>query len=230
MVYKLPRLICRALVVVAVLALSVSATTPSAFAQTTDTTIDGYPGNPDDPPDQPTIREVNFGPQEVGSFLNVTLCSYKAGDEVRITVNGQLVATLKADASGCVKVQIEVRANVGGTDALGATPTPLQLLAATGLRTAAASNVEIVVNGVPLTVGPYGSEVLGVATGTGANGQPRTVNFKFTVVKRGTIRSSGLVRTGADTLMRFAPLGASMLGVGYLMLLASRKRRPKVRL
>jgi hypothetical protein len=191
---------------------------PAALAQTTNTTIDPYPGAPT-PPDQPTSAEIDFGLQEVGAVLNVNECNFKPGTPVRIVVHGVTISPdAIADARGCVLERIEVLPNLV---ALGRAPG--RMFAATGLA-ATAVNVQIKVNGQVITVGPYGTRVTSVSTGTGSNNFPRTVTFHFTVVKRGTISRQGIVRTGAQNVMRWTPLGVGLIALGYLLVLSTRRR------
>lgn len=75
-------------------------------------------------------------------------------------------------------------------------------------------------NGQRLTVGPYGSVVTGVVTGTGFNGASPTATFRFTVVRPTT---GGLVRTGAS-IARWTPLGLGLVGLGHLLMVGSRRR------
>lgn len=203
-----------------VAALAIAATllaAPAAHAQTT--TTSPYPGTPTTVAPQPTSVEIDLGLQETGAVLNLSLCNFAPGAIIRIVVNGTTITPdVVANSSGCVAVRIEVLSTLV---ALG--NSPQRLLAATGLA-ATASKVQISVNGQVLTVGPYGTQVTLVASGTGSNGAARTATVKFTVVKRGTISRSGLVRTGT-TIVKWTPFGLGLVGIGYLLVLATRRRR-----
>ena len=193
---------------------------PAALAQTT--TTEPYPGNPTTIPAAPTSADVDYGPQETGGVLNVTQCNYLPGSSASTTIFHEFGSTTLAtpsigDVRGCFVEHIEV------LPTLVALGHGRFVFAATG-RAATGTKVQIKVNGQTITVGPYGTVVTSVSTGTGANGAPRTTSFKFTVVKRGTIRRSGLVRTGT-TVARWAPFGLGLLGIGYLLSLATRRRR-----
>jgi hypothetical protein len=208
------RLVRRAVAVVFVAGLLAA---PAAHAQTT--TAPPYPGEPTTVPPAPTSEERDLGAVETGGTLNVTECNFAPNTVIHITVNGAAVTPdASSDSRGCIVVRVEVLPNLV---ALGR--APLRPLAATGLA-ATATNVQVKVNGQTFTVGPYGTVVTVTSTGTGANGAARTATFKFTVVKRGTITRSGLVRTGI-TVIKWTPLGLGLLGVGYLLVLATRRRR-----
>jgi hypothetical protein len=194
--------------------------TPAALAQTT--TTSPYPGTPTTVPPQPTTAEVDLGLQETGAVLNISLCNFAPGTTIRLTLSYSgtsttIVPDVVANSSGCVVVRVEV------LPTLVALGSPLRPLAATGLA-ATATKVQIRVNGQTLTVGPYGTVVTMTANGTGNNGAPRTATVRFTVVKRGTISRSGLVRTGT-TVIKWTPFGLGLVGVGYLLVLATRRRR-----
>ena len=208
------RLIRRVVVLSIALALF---TAPEAMAQTT--TTSPYPGTPTTVPGGPTSADLDLGLQEVGAILNVSVCNFQPGTTITLIVNGTAITpSVVANAQGCTVVRIEVLPTLV---AFGA--SPLNPLAATGLA-ATPSKVQIKVNGQTLTVGPYGTVVTTVAKGTGQNGFERTVTFRFTVVKRGTISRSGVVRTGA-MIAKWGVGGAGLLGIGYLLLLATRRRR-----
>ncbi len=205
--YHGPMRFIRTRLVLRVAALAIAATllaAPAALAQTT--TTSPYPGTPTTVAPQPTFVDIDLGLQELGAVLNLSLCNFAPGTPVRLTVrvagrpDTVIVPDSVANASGCIAVRVEV------------------------LSALANGNVQISVNGQTLTVGPYGTVVTLIATGTGNNGAPRTASVKFTVVKRGTISRSGLVRTGT-TIVKWAPLGLGLVGVGALLVLATRRRR-----
>lgn len=190
---------------------------PAAHAQTT--TAPPYPGTPTTVPPAPTSEERDLGPVETGGTLNVTECNFAPNTLIHITVQGAAVTPdVVSDSRGCIVVRVEVLPNLV---ALG--QSPLRPLAVTGLA-ATATKVQVRVNGQTFTVGPYGTVVRVVSTGTGFNGAARTATFTFTVVKRGTITRSSLVRTGI-AVVKWTPLAFGLLGVGYLLVLATRRRR-----
>ncbi len=193
---------------------------PSALAQTT--TTSPYPGTPTTGAPSATAAEVDLGLQETGAVLNISLCNFAPGTTVRLTIrvgetNTPITPDVVANSSGCVVVRVEI---LNTLVALG--NSPLHPLAATGLA-ATANKVQISVNGQVVTVGPYGTVVTLIANGTGNNGAARTASVRFTVVKRGTISRSGLVRTGT-TVIKWTPFGLGLVGVGYLLVLATRRR------
>lgn len=189
----------------------------AALAQTP--TTSPYPGTPTTSPGGPTSADIDLGQQEVGAILNISVCNFAPGTTITITVNGtQITPSVVAGPNGCATIRIEILPTLV---AMG--PSPLRPLAATGLAQTA-NKIQIRVNGQTLTVGPHGTVVTGIARGTGSNGFERTVTFRFTVVRRGTIARSGLVRTGA-TVARWGIGGAGLVGIGYLLVLATRRRR-----
>jgi hypothetical protein len=189
----------------------------AAMAQTT--TAPPYPGTPTTAAPQPTEADINLGPIEAGGVVNVSECNWAPGSLVNITVTppGQSAPSRTADSRGCIVVTIQVLRTLA---ALG---SPAHPFAATGLA-ASGNNVQVVINGQTFTVGPYGTVVDVVSRGTGSNGQPRTVTVRFQVVKPGTVTRSGLVRTGT-TIAKWTPLGLGLVGIGYLLVLSSKRRR-----
>jgi hypothetical protein len=192
---------------------------PSVALAQTSTTAPGYPGTPTTQGAQPTTEQRDLGPLVPGSVVNVTECNFAPGSTVtiRITPPGINLAPVVADSSGCIVVRIEV------LKTLVALGSPLHPLAATGLA-AAPSRVQVRVNGQTVTVGPYGTVVDIVSSGTGTNGQARSVTVSFTLAKPGTVTRSGIVRTGT-TIIKWTPLALGLVGIGYLMVLASKRRR-----
>jgi hypothetical protein len=189
----------------------------AAMAQTT--TAPPYPGTPTTAAPQPTEADINLGPIEAGATVNVSECNWAPGALVTITVNppGGTAPSRTADSRGCIVVTIQVLRNLV---ALGGGLHPF---AATGLA-ATGTKVQVAINGQTFTVGPYGTVVDVVSKGTGSNGQPRTVSVRFTVVKPGTVTRSGLVRTGTE-IAKWTPLALGLVGIGYLMMLASKRRK-----
>jgi hypothetical protein len=189
---------------------------PTALAQTT--TTSPYPGTPTTVEPAPSNADVDLGPLEPGQILNASFCNWRAGAGVSHTVLGRPLRGLTADSRGCVAIRIIIERRL--VSALGSVVHPL---AATGLA-ATADKVQVTFNDETMTVGPYGTVVTAQLVGTGNNGVNRTVNYRFTVVKPGTVTRSGVVRTGA-MIARWSIGGAGLLGIGYLLILATRRRR-----
>jgi hypothetical protein len=192
--------------------------TPAALAQT-----GGYPGTTTPPTTAaPTTADFDIGNLEPGAVVNLDVCNWQPGTTVNVrnSATGSTIVTLVADARGCIRLTIEVLRQLVAAGLLNSVLHPM---AATRVA-ATADKVQVRVNGVTFTAGPYGTPVTLIASGVGANGAPRTVSVRFTVVKPGTTTRSGLVRTGT-TVIKFAPLGAGLLGLGYLLVLATRRRR-----
>ena len=187
-----------------------------ALAQTS--TTSPYPGTPTTAAPQPTSDTRDLGPLVPGSVVNVSECNFAPGTTVTIRVNppGVTLAPVVADANGCIVVRIEI------LRALVALGSPLHPLAATGLA-AGADKLQGRINGQTLTLGPYGTVVDIISTGTGTNGLGRTVTLTFTLAKPGTVTRSGIVRTGT-TIVKWTVPALGLLGIGYLMVLASRRR------
>lgn len=192
-----------------------------AGAQTT--TTSPYPGNVTTTTAGPTEQTFNAGDREVGSTFTISQCNFLPGASVAITVNGNVLQNVTAGSDGCIRETFEVKPTLVALGGLRS--AVLHPLAATGLF-AAGTKVQVAVNGQLLTIGPIGSTVSSVAKGTGFNNQPRTFNVNFRIVKKGTTDGNGnsLARTGA-TVVKWAPFGAALLAVGYLLLLVARKRR-----
>ncbi len=207
----------RAAVVVAMIgALALSG--QPASAQTT--TTDPYNNNPTTTTPAPTSTTVNLGARGLGSRFTVSQCGFLQGSAVTFTVNGTQVPGDTSDSNTCVQETFEIASSLA--QALSFTRVG-GMLAVTGL--AARGDVVVTVNGQALTIGPLGSQVTSVAQGTGVNGQSRTVTVTFTVLRASAVDGSGgLARTGT-TILKWSPLGAGLLAVGYMLVLVSRRRR-----
>ncbi|HVV37489.1 MAG TPA: hypothetical protein VHC63_12845 [Acidimicrobiales bacterium] len=190
----------------------------TAFAQTT-TTEPGYPGPATTVAPQPTVDVRDLGPLVPGSVVNVSECNFAPGTTVTIRVQppGITLAPVVADSNGCITVRIEILRTLV---ALG---SPLHPFAATGLA-AAGTKVQGHINGQTVTFGPYGTIVDIVSTGTGSNSLARSVTISYTLAKPGTVTRSGIVRTGTE-IVKWTPFGLGLIGIGYLMVLASKRRR-----
>ncbi len=196
----------------------------AAYAQTT-TTVSPYPGptpSTTTPADQNTTVDLGF--RGLGAKFTVSECGFKPGTVVTFVVNSVTVPSKTADDSGCVQETFEIQGALA--QALGIQRVG-RMLAVTGLA-ATSGNVVVVANGQAVTIGPLGSKVTSVATGVAANGAKRTVTVTFTVLRASQVNGSGglLARTGS-TILKWSPLGAGLVAVGYMLLLVSRKRRPQ---
>jgi hypothetical protein len=202
----------------AVVAVALVLTAPAAMAQTA-TTCPGYPGCTTTTTPQPTTAVVDLGLKPLGARFTVSECGFAPATVVRFVVNNVVISPdVVADGNGCVAETFEISPTLVAFGRAGG----MRMLAATGL--AAGNNVQVRVNGQAITVGPIGSVVTSNASGTGSNGAARTVQVKFTVVKPGTVDRSGLARTGT-TIVRWSPLGAGLIAIGYLLVLVTRRRR-----
>lgn len=195
-----------------------------AYAQTT-TTTPPYPGpvpTTTTVPDQATTVDLGF--RGLGATFTVSQCGFKEGTVVTFVVNGTSVPSRTADSGGCVQETFEIRNGLVSTQSLGRLPRVGRMLAVTGLA-ATTGNVVVAANGQEIIVGPLGSKVTSVGSGTAANGARRTVTVTFTVLRASQVNGSGgLARTGS-TILKYAPLGAGLVAVGYMLLLVSRRRR-----
>lgn len=198
-------------------ALAISGQT--ALAQTT--TTPPYPGGgPTTTLAAETSATVNLGARGLGSRFTVSQCGFKEGTAVTFAVNGESVPGDTADSATCVQETFEIQNGLVALRTAGAG----KMLAVTGLAQTA-RNVVVVVNGKAVEVGPLGSVVTSIARGTGVNGQGRTVTVNFTVLRANQVDGSGgLARTGA-TILKWSPLGAGLLAVGYMLVLVTRRRR-----
>ena len=192
---------------------------PSAFAQTT-TTCPGYPGCTTTTQPQDTFATIDLGLRGLGTSFDVTECNFKPGATIPVVVNDHPAGNVSANSDGCVTLHVEILSQlvVSIEQTLGR-----HSFAATGLA-ATGTNAQIKVNGQLFTIGPIGSVVNIVSKGTGANLANRTVTVKFTIVKKSAVDNSGLARTGT-TIVRWSPLAVGLIGLGYLLVLASRRRR-----
>lgn len=192
----------------------------AATAQTT--TTPPYPGEPTTTTTPAaTSTSVNLGARGLGARFTVSVCGFREGTEITFDVNNVRVPSDTADTNTCGQITYEIQGAL--VQALG-TPRVGNLLAVTGLAQSA-RNVVVVANGQPVTIGPLGSVVTTVARGTGVNGAPRTVTVSFTVLRASAVDGNGnLARTGT-TILKWSPLGAGLVAVGYMLMLVTRRRR-----
>ena len=192
-----------------------------AFAQTT-TSTPPYPGSLPTSTTQagPQTTTVNLGARGLGARFTVSQCGFAPGSNVTFDVNGVRVPGDKADANTCVQETFEIARNLVALRTAGVSP----MFAATGLAQTA-KNVLVTANGQAVKVGPLGSQVTSVANGTAVNGQARIVTVTFTVLRASAVDGNGgLARTGT-TILKWSPLGAGLIAVGYMLVLVTRRRR-----
>jgi hypothetical protein len=186
----------------------------AASAQTT--TAPPYPGAPTTVVSGATSVQIELGTQPLGSHKDVSECNFARGTTVTIVVNGTSISPPSVvDTNGCIVVHIDVLPNLVALRA-----GPSHPFAVVGYAATANDKVQVRVNGQTLTVGPPGTSVNAVSNGTGSNGSTRTVTVHFTV----TNGSGGLVRTGAR-IAAYAAAGCGLVAIGYLLILAARRRR-----
>ncbi|MDP1792553.1 MAG: hypothetical protein Q8K63_00335 [Acidimicrobiales bacterium] len=207
---------------IALAAAALAAGSTSALAQTT--TTPPYPGNPTTTAvPGSTDTTINLGARGLGSRFSVSRCGWLPLSTVTNRVNSTPVGNTQAQANGCDQITYFIRpalAQALRLDQVGS------MLAVTGL--AAKGDVEVEVNGQVVQVGPLGSVVSTVSNGTGANGQPRTVTVNFTVLRANQVDGSGgLARTGS-AILKWSPLGAGLVAVGYMLVLVTRRRRAAI--
>lgn len=195
----------------------------AALAQTT-TSAPPYPGSlPTTTTQQgPQTTTVNLGARGLGARFTVSQCGFAPGSNVTFDVNGVRVPGDTADANTCVQETFEIASNLVALRTAGVG----RMLAATGL--AAGTNVLVTVNGQAVKIGPLGSQVTSIANGTAVNGQARVVTVTFTVLRASAVDGNGgLARTGT-TVLKWSPLGAGLVAVGYMLVLVTRRRRATV--
>jgi LPXTG-motif cell wall-anchored protein len=128
----------------------------------------------------------------------------------------------------------------GGVTASDTTPAPGQTITVTASGFQPASTVTFDLFSAPVRLGTAVADANGTATltatipagtpagqhhiqasGTGANGQPRTVSIAITVP--GTARDT-VPRTGSNSNLPMAEIGIGALAVGGLLVLMARRR------
>ncbi|HVE95365.1 MAG TPA: hypothetical protein VNB24_10625 [Acidimicrobiales bacterium] len=188
-------------------------TASDAVAQTT--TAPPYPGSPTTTIGPGTSAFQDLGAKPVPSTFDISFCQFIGQTES--TVDESQGDTQQAGINNCVTKSVEL--TFAGT-ALG-TNRPL---AATNFAQSV-RQVRIRVNGRLYPTKPLGFTHTITVRGTGTNGASRTVTAVFRTVPAGsTTTRSGLARTGTFAL-QWAPLGVGLVGLGYLLVLATRRRR-----
>lgn len=172
------------------------------------------------PPPAPTSAAQNLGNIAQGETETFQACGFQPGSTVTKTFNGQSAGTRTADANGCTTETVTV---IEDGVAL-ATPA----FAVLGLQLAQQTTTpQVRIDGqtFPALVGT--NTILD--RGTGLNGQPRTVTTTFTIQRPSTGGGGGgagggsLVRTGA-TILRWSLVAVALGAVGFLLVLASKRR------
>lgn len=194
----------------------------AAYAQTS-TTTPAYPGSIPTSTTVPQFTTVNLGARGLGARFTVSQCGFADGAAVTFDVQGVSVPGDTADSNTCVQETFEIASQLVAlrTQRIG------NVLAVTGLA-ATGTNVQVTVNGKAVRVGPLGSQVTSIAKGRAVNGAPRTVTVTFTVLRASAVDGNGgLARTGT-TILKWSPLGAGLIAVGYMLVLVTRRRRNAV--
>lgn len=203
----------RLMTILAMVAGSVFLFGPAALAQTT-TTADPYPGGTTTTVPQPTESTIDITIL-AGATVSVDACGFLPGTTLSLTLNGGPVfLTQPADTNGCLHVTIQA---VNGGSALR---TPILAVAGLHNMQLAETGSTVIINGVTLTATPPGQVNILNVSGTGANGAPRVVHIRFTVVVNS---SSGLSRTGA-MILRWTLVAIGLIAAGALLVLVDRRR------
>ena len=195
-----------------------SLTASGAVAQTT-TTTPPYPGAPP----VPTTATLDLGTKPCPSTFDITFTGFDSTLATQSEIDG-VQGDDQRPTNGSVTKSVEATCPVPapGASTLGAG----RPLAATGLTPLAQTVTfgRIRVNGRLYPSKPLGSTHTITVRGTGLNGAARTVTATFRLARAGTTARSGLARTGTFAL-QWAPLGVGLLGIGYLLVLGTRRRR-----
>jgi len=188
-------------------------TATGAIAQTTPPP---YPGGPTTTAPSPTSAFQDLGTKPVPSTFDISFCQFIGQTES--TVDESQGDSQQAGINNCVTKSIELSFATGTALAAGGP------LAATNFAQTA-PQVRIRVNGRLYPTKPLGFTHTITVRGTGTNGAARTVTAIFRTVRAGsTTTRSGLARTGTFAV-QYAPLGVGLVGLGYLLVLATRRRR-----
>lgn len=174
------------------------------------------------PPPAPTTSAQNLGNIAQGETETFQACGFQPGSTVTKTFNGQSAGTRTADANGCTTETVTVLEDGVAT----ATPA----FAVVGLQFAQQTTIpQVRIDGqtFPALVGTNTI----TDSGTGLNGQPRTVATTFTIQRPAAGGAGGgggtgggsLVRTGA-MLLRWSLVAVALGAVGFLLVLASKRR------
>lgn len=190
------------LLAVGVIAAGLTAT--GAAAQTP-TTVSPYPGGPTTTVPGPTFASLDLGTKICPSTFDISFTQFSAA-MTQSEIDG-IQGDDQRPTGGIVTKSIETTSAVSG---------PNGEVGKFG---------RIRVNGRLYPPKPLGATHTITVRGTGLNGAPRTVTATFRLAQCGsTTTRTGLARTGTFAL-QWAPLGLGLLGIGYLLMLAGRRRR-----
>lgn len=172
---------------------------------------DPYPGTTSTTTVSATAQAA--GTVAAGQTTVITSCGFRPGP-VSVSLNGRGGATDTAEGDGCARTTVTV--------------VSVDVIRVEGVRlstTAPPTRVGVVLPALRLASnhGFCGENTLGV-TGPDPAGNPRTVNTLFTVDCPAAPAGGLLPRTGA-TVLRWSLAGAALLAVGWLIVLADRRRR-----
>jgi hypothetical protein len=201
------------IVFVALMCAGVAAAAPPVSAQ-------GYPGSTSTSTPAPTSVTIFLGTFGDGAVFIAEFCGFAPGVPVNITFNGGPVSgSFVSGSDGCVRLTIRV---LSDGVAVGQ-----PIVAAAGLQLAQSGGARVSINGTEYAAN-RGSNTL-VASGTGANGAPRTVTVRFNLgtADGGAAGGGGLARTGA-MLLRWSAAAIALIGVGALLVVADRRRGSKL--
>ena len=172
-------------------------------------------------------RTQDFGNLSEGDNANIrNNCGYLVGSQITKTFNGTTLVTVTVGPDGCLPTDINALDDgVGNPTALGRIGP---LFATVGLEVAQATRVPRVrIDGQIHNANALGVRNSLVVQGTAADGgSGRWTNY-FTLIGpagNANVGGSGLGRTGG-MILRWSMLGGSILAVGALLVMASRRRR-----
>ncbi|MBA3653324.1 MAG: hypothetical protein H0W70_03935 [Actinobacteria bacterium] len=165
-------------------------------------------------------RQSDLGNKTEGETFNTNSnCGFEPGSSAARSFNGAALDNKNADASGCVATQITVLSD--------GVALARPLFAAIGL--AQANGVpQVRIDGRTLTANQLGVRnalvVQGRVPGPAANPGKWTNYFTIVGPAGKAVSGGALSRTGA-MIVRWSLLGAALVAIGALFVLASRRRR-----
>jgi hypothetical protein len=170
--------------------------------------------------------DVNLGNMREGDSNTPGNPGYQGGTTCSVTVNGQAADPVTANANGQCPVPISVTSDGIPNNALGAR-LPLAVIGLNHLL-AQTTAPQIKVGNRTFTANALGTQNLVVVKGAvpGPAANQGQYNIRFTVVgpAGASTGAGGLSRTGI-MVVRWSLLGASLIAVGVLFIMASRRRR-----
>ena len=168
------------------------------------------------PPPTPTTSTQTLGGIAEGETRTFQACGFLPNSTVTKTFNGQSAGTRTTDSNGCTTETVTV---VSDGVALSA-----PAFAVVGLQLAQTGAPQVRIDGQLFTA-LVGTNSI-VDSGTGLNGQPRTVTTTFTIQRQtggGAGTGGSLVRTGA-TILRWSLVAVALGVIGFLLVLVSKRR------